>query len=299
MQDLPLAGIVPVVLVILIGLLLWAAGRQLLRTGFAAAGLLIGATLGWLIAEQLNIGVPAWAGALVLGIALAAFAALTYRLAVAGALAIVLAVASPMAVIAISDMQGVLAPDNGEAHDILGDSPHDDTEHEVNGPPSRTIGDEIDRWLNDRLREQLPPGMPYQDQSSEELAQQFGVSPEISQHVEQVKSIAERILSGLRSAWQQTPENLRPMLIAAAVIGALLGLLIGALVPAMSAIVVTSFGGGMLWLTGVSILAERFVEGAFLPSTSKGWMVLWLVISVLGLVIQWIFRPKRADNSQR
>lgn len=296
MQELPLAGMVPVALAAIIGLLLWAAGRRLLRTGFAAAGFVLGGAIGWILADHINVGVPSWVAGLAAAIIVASVAALTYRLAVAAALAIVLAVASPMAVIAVHELQDDAPATAQTQPEDTEQAPADTAEPDDSNDDEEL--DEIDRWLNDRILEQLPGGGEgLEPQSTEQLTQQF--APEMSEHVDQVKSYAEKLVNAGKELWQSTPESIRPMLIAAMVIGALLGLLIGALVPGLSASVVTAFGGGMLWLSAVRIGAERFAEGAFMPETTRTWLVLWLVLSVIGLCIQWMFRTKQADNSQR
>lgn len=321
-QDVPLAGLVPVVLLIVVGLLMWAAGKRLLKPGFAAAGLLVGGALGWLIGESINIGIPGWVAALILGVVFAAVAALTYRLAVAVALALVLGIASPLAVISINELQGAINIVERDAEQSESDAPlpPDDADNglpdwlpqppeQPNGDPQPTDGfeqdasqqriDEIEQWLSDRVRQQFP-GVPLQPgQSPEELAQQFGFNDEMAEHFDQVKDFAGAIIDGIADVWNQTPEGLRPVIIAAAILGALLGLLVGALIPVFSASVVTAFGGSLLWLFGSGIVAERFADGAMLPSTGRAWLVLWIVVSVIGLCIQWMFRPRVADKSER
>lgn len=289
-QELPLAGLVPVALAVLVGLLLWAAGRRLVRPGFAAAGLLVGLAIGWIVGENINLGVPPVVPAVVAGVGLAAIAALTYRLAIAGALALVLGIGGPMAVVAVGEFQAA------DQSDSLGQEPKADSP--TDAPPGDDR-DAFDRWLNERAREHFPGGVPHQDMSTEELARQLGLGEHASQHVETVKSWAEAAYAAVRQVWDDTPQHLRPAILGAAATGALLGLLIGALLPGVSASVVTSFGGGLLWLTGARVLAEHLVDGAMMPATGRGWLVLWIAVSLMGLAIQWMFRPKRADKSVR
>lgn len=288
-QELPLAGLVPVALAVVVGLLLWGAGRRLIRPGFAAAGLLIGLALGWIIGENINLGVPAFVPALVAGVGLAAVAALTYRLAVAGALAIVLGVGGPMAVVAVGELQHKESSQTQEAVD----APADGALTDLGTPPAEE--DAFDRWLREKAREHLP-GLVAEDLTTEELAQQLGFSEHASQHMDTVKSWAQAVYAAAKQYWDDLPEHLRPAVLGAAGTGALAGLLIGALIPGLSASIVTAFGGGLLWLTGGRIIAEHLSGHAVLPATGRGWLVLWIAISLIGLVIQWIFRPKRADS---
>lgn len=296
-QELPLAALVPVALAVIVGLLLWAAGRRLLRPGFAAAGLLLGGAIGWIVGENVNMGVPAAIPAIVLGIVFAAVAALTYRLAVAVALGLVLGVGGPMAVVALGELQ----PSRTEretVEEFLPDEAGLPGETPESMPPPADDLDAFDRWLNARAREHFPGTLPGQPLTSEEIAHHLGLGDEVTQHVSTVKNWAEAAYAAVVQIWNDMPERLRPALLGAAATGAMLGLLIGALAPGLSASVVTAFGGGLLWLTGVRILAEHLVDGALMPTTGSAWLILWVTISAIGLSIQWMFRPKRADKSE-
>ena len=85
---------------------------------------------------------------------------------------------------------------------------------------------------------------------------------------------------------------------AAEVDGRLAGVLVGTLAGALRAKVVTAFGGSLLWLScaGVLVAATDLPEGPWLPATPVAWLALWVITAVIGLAIQWTFRPKRADK---
>ena len=112
------------------------------------------------------------------------------------------------------------------------------------------------------------------------------------------KQDAEQIVGAGRSWWERTPEKLRPVVIGAAVTGGLAGLLIGTLAPTLTAVLVTGFGGSLVWLGGLRGLLARAGESveAWLPATTAQIMLAWLVISIIGMAIQWTIRPKTADK---
>ena len=84
----------------------------------------------------------------------------------------------------------------------------------------------------------------------------------------------------------------------AAIVGAFTGLLIGSVASKTSVSVVTSFGGSLLWIMATLALV-RDVGLAADPTAVFGpplWMGLWTSVAIIGLAIQWTFRPRRADT---
>jgi hypothetical protein len=79
----------------------------------------------------------------------------------------------------------------------------------------------------------------------------------------------------------------------------LLGLVVGAVASTLSAAAITAVGGSLLWLCGVQVLAIRIgvPEGPWLPSSGSAWLIVWLITSILGVVIQWTFRKRPADKA--
>jgi len=325
LQDIPLAGMVPLILLMLVGLMLWAAGSRVFRAGFAAAGFLLGGGIGWLIGGGFNLGVPVWIVAITGAVLVACLAALTYRLAIAGALAIVLGVASPLAVLTVNEWQGPPAADEESATAPADTSQSDETEpdenasdHAADEDASGQAMDEIDRWLRERfgeeIRKRLPSDIAEQlrgQELNEELADQLEqhlddpdddqwtiLNGEFDEQIQAVRTMAARIAQALRDAWQEAPESLRPVLVGAAVVGALLGVLIGALVPTFSTTVVTAFLGSLLWLTSLRVVAEKLGVAAvvWMPASSTAWLSMWIIIALVGLAIQWTFLSRKADK---
>lgn len=304
LQDLPLISLIPIGLLVVVGLLLWGAGRRVLRTGFAAVGLLVGGGIGWLLGDSFNLGVPAWVAAIIAGMALACIAVLLYRFAVAGALACVLAVAAPLAVVAVTELNPHVElrapdtddPDGGEAAPL--------------GGPTERKPDEFDKWLDperwikDQIKDQLPgqlgaDGELIQPLTPREIGERFGMTDEMGEQIDRLESYARRLLDSFTAAWAQTAPAIRPYLIASAIGGALLGVLIGALAPGFSAAIVTAFGGSLLWLGGSRLIVESlgYTEASWMPARGMSWLTIWVVASLVGFAIQWTFHPRKADKS--
>ena len=280
MRQLPWADLSPVLGLGVIGLGLWLAGRRFLRAGLVLIGLLLGGVIGWLVAEVAGMAISPWIFVGVGAVLLACFAALMFRFAVAGTLAIVLALAAPTVVWTVGEWQG-----------LTDSSPID-----LATADDADTQDDAD-WLEE------PPAEGADDvagMGGADLAAEFIDVPEEAQkHIATLRGYSEWAIKKADALWDQTPENLRPEMVGAAIVGLLVGFLVGTIVPKLSASVVTSFGGALLILFSVRIIAERLGidNGWWMPAKATQWLVVWLITSFIGTAIQWTFRPKPADNS--
>ncbi len=284
-QDLPTLGMIPVGLLVVVGLVLWSAGRRVLRAGFAAVGLIIGGVAGWVLGDSLNLAVSPWVVMALLALVMACVGALVFRLAVASMLAIVCGVAAPLAVITIAELQ--------EGDGSSASSPEIAPEE-----PSAT--DEASGWLEDHnFGEDIDIPADALDAGTEIVGQQFDISEGAMETIGEARSYGERLWEAARAHWNRTPEGLRPTIIATAVAGLLAGVLFGTLAPSLGASLVSSFGGSLIWLSGIRVLAGQMGDSiaGWMPSSATSSLAAWLIISITGVVIQWIFRPKQADKN--
>jgi len=288
-QELPHAGAIPLALLVILGLMLWAAGSRVMRAGFAALGLLLGGAAGWVAGVSLHLdGVPAWATAAVGGVLLACLAVLIFRVAIAGALGIVLAVASGAGVVTVHEIQQQRGEAPADAPQVIGES-----------DPAELPGiDEANRWL-------FPDIIPAEGEADappstiQRLGPAAGLSEATTDKLATAESYVERLLAAARAEWNATPEALRTLIIGAAIGGLLIGLLLGTLAPTASTTIVSAFGGSLLWLGGTRLLLLQASPetAALLPETASVTLLLWILIALGGVAIQWIFRPKEADKS--
>lgn len=290
LKDLPWSGLIPVSLIVIMGLLLWAAGRRVFRAGFAIVGLIVGSCVGLVVGESLGVGFPSWILALIAGVVLACIAALMYRLAVAGLMMMIFAIAAPMGVITSLELQARRAGvplKQGEVRnpavdpfaEWLGEPEHSEP-RDAASAATQSVGDSFNRGLErakDALGEQAREGLG--------VLQEYG----------------RRLVEALKTEWNRVPEKARPTLILSLVVGGVVGLLLGAIAPTFSAALVTALGGSLLWLTGARVLAVRFgvPEGPWLPRSGLAWMSVWLITTLLGLIIQWTTKQRPADKPDR
>ncbi len=284
--DLPIVSMVPIALGLVIGVVLWAAGQRILVAAFATVGFLVGAVIGWAVGGWIDLAGSTWIAAAIGAGVLACLAALAAKIVVAGALAIVFGIAGPLLVLAAAQLSGTT---------VDSDAPTTSEEAEV--APQEP--DELDRWvesLTNPFGEDSPidPVALAEDAVSESL----GLTEETEQKLQQIDDVIGNITEAIKTWWDETPPKVRPAMMASALVGMLAGVLLGTLAGAFSATVVTSFGGSLLWLSCARVLVTitDLPEGPWLPATPVAWLALWVITAVIGLAIQWTFRPKRADK---
>lgn len=305
--DLPLAGLIPVGLALIGGLLLWAAGRRILLGAFAAIGLVLGGTAGWMIGELMGLGMQIWIPTVVGGVVFACVAALASRLVVAVAFALTLGIAASLATMTLAQIGG--SSDDQPTQEQITDP------EGLAGPiPEIPLPEELAEWLDsidpDRSNqdppeaqpERAPPGLPLDlplDLASEALGDSLEIPAQAQRYVDHIQHIAGQLKDALKAKWATTPASARPTVIASALSGLLVGMLLGALARGFSAVVVTAFSGSLLWLSCAWTLASRagLSEASWMPESSGSWLGWWMVTAVIGLGIQWTLRRKRADKS--
>ena len=330
-SELPAGGMIPVGLALIAGLLLWAAGRRILRATFVATGFVLGCTVGWLVGELLGLGMTIVVPALVGGVVFACVAGLASRLVVAVALALTLGIAAPLATMSLAQLRGsdeaqlteeqIADPEGGSAEapgvhlpqevaewlekfdpDAVDTAPSGDPSAE-NPPPDSPPDSPADSptgfppdFLPD-LPLELPPELRL-DSAAESVSGALEIPEQARRYVDHIQEIAQQLRNAVKAKWDATPASARPSVVGSALGGLLVGMLLGALARAFSAVVVTAFSGSILWLSCAWTIAHQLgaPEGPWMPGSSASWITWWLITSVIGLAVQWTLRRKRADK---
>jgi len=298
MQDLTAAGIVPLAMLLLVGLVLWVAGRRVLRPAFATAGGIAGGAAAWMLAMSVDLGLNPWMVTAIGALILACIGALVYRFAVAAVLMAVCALAGPSTVMVAHEFRDGNAPGTPGAlatPTITADAtPGKDTGPTLDAASAWLFGDQDKE--GDGSSAASGPAPPSLQESV--LTHQLGLSDEATEVIHTARGRAEEFVVAVTDWWSRVPQQLRPLIIGAALTGALLGLLCGTLAPNGSAALVTSCGGSLLWLGSLRVLLGQLGEPVeqFLPATATSGLAVWLAVSMLGMAIQWTKRPKPADT---
>ena len=284
--DAPTASLIPVGLLFVCGLVLWMAGRRVVRPGFAAIGIILGGALGFGVGNAGDLGVDPWVAAGTGAVVMGLIAALAYRFALAAVIGLLFAALAPLSVRTAADFgafdfatpegQQPLFVEAQELQEGLGEGDASATE--------AGLSPELTEWL-----EGVFTVDPAVDLDPQDLP---GPLPTLVALVGEAGRLA-------RSAWEQSPAALRGSLLAAAVIGAMLGFVVGTAAPVFSASAVSALGGSAICLASAWIMATRLGKGdvGWMPHSATVWTAVWLITATVGTGIQWTFRSKRADNS--
>jgi hypothetical protein len=286
-QQMPLAGLVPAAMLLLAGMVLWMAGRTILRGAFILMGLLLGALVGLLLDDSWQTGMPGWVMPALAGVSLAVLAGLTYRLAAAAMMAIVLGLACPLAVVAVNQWQ----VERGRGISADGD------EHiEVTSSISSAIAEHQAEL--DKASAGLQNIRDRASQTIVDAAAKRGLEEQATAGIERVRSFGSAVAQAIKQRWSETPKRLRPMLMLSALVGALTGLIIGLVARRFSDCAVTAMLGAAIWLAAANVIALRsgLPDGPWMPKSFIVWMGLWLIVAIIGLSIQWARRPSPADK---
>ncbi len=280
-HSMPDTSLIAVSALVIVGLLLWAAGKKLLRFGFAILGIIVGGAIGWIIGESLHLGIWTWATTIVGAVVLACIMAIAYRLAIAGAMAMIFAVASPMGVISFAEWQ---ARSEGK------------TLQDIEAPNSTLIKPETQEKIDEAAKSAATAVNEQLDRAKTALSESLGGKAD--EQIAELSAFTARIRDAVRQKWDSTPEALRPTLTVSMIAGAVFGLILGGVAPTLSAVAITALGGSLLWLCGLQIIAVRYgiAERIWIPTTGTSWLTLWLITSFVGVVIQWTFRKRAADK---
>jgi hypothetical protein len=307
-QDTPALALLPAILLITAGLVLWIAGSRIVKAALAMLGGLLGVGLGMVLSEAMTgwlpePGVPAWAAAGTLGLLLALVGALVSRLAIGLALALVGATAAPATVLAVHAWTGPAPAGSAETAVVAGGPETALLEADPDEPERDPISDWLfpdrdDEPAADEPAAEDEPAGTATDPLIDHLGEELGLGPDTARVVQEARGRAEQASARIGEMWSETPEQIRPVMIGSSIVGFLVGLAVAALAQALSAMLVTASLGSFVALSGFSLLLTRLgvVEDAALAGSIEWFLVLWLIISLIGLSIQWMFRPKRADK---
>ena len=288
-QNMPLAGIVPAFALLIAGLVLWLAGKRVLRGAFILMGLLIGAMIGLLIDIDGQSGMPGWVLPTLCGVGMSMFAAFTYRLAAAVMMAIVLGLACSLSVIAVNEFQ--VQRGSGLSAD---------------GDAMINVDDSISAWIEEHddptAREQAKAAL--QDAREQvttrldDLASKYGLQNETAAGIEHARSVGHAVAESIRQRWASTPKRLKPMVSLSAIVGALTGLIIGLIMRRFSDCAVTAMVGAAVWLSALHVIAIRLgaPDGPWFPRSTLVWLGVWLAVAVIGLTVQWTRKQSHADK---
>jgi len=303
---------------VLIGIMLWAFGRRILRPGFVLVGAILGAASGYVLAVGLDLPVPDWAPALIGAALLGLFAWIAYRPAMGVFLAVLLGVACPLGVIGWAEYRGAIDIRAAAASD-------DDPRADERATPEEILGDlrdgfdllretdnaleDLRRDIEERLRQRRIDDSPSDDLDADDLdAGETGTDAAESNAgyvpaawIEKYSEVVAHLRGEFLRQWEAAPPGVRRSIVLSAACGAIFGLLLGLSLPAIGAAVATAAAGAALALFSAWALVSGLGlgEGPWIPGSTGAWIITWGALTAAGMAIQWTFRPRTADSSSR
>ncbi len=267
-------------------------GGKSLRIGFGLLGMLVGAMVGLIVPAMIGYDTPA----LIVAVTGAALGLMI------GLVALRFTVAWTMAV-----LLGVLG--------LIGTAAYFEVNPDFAAPSEVEVAEDgtLPEWIYreyERLRRQAESRLPGEaDQMIPTIPEgAFPDDPEARERYEQrleaaregarkLNELVQAVRERLRPTWEQLTTREKGTIIAVALAGNLLGFGIGMLATKKSAILITAFAGPLIWVPAAIWLGAAFgLPGLdHLPTKPWVWGVVWIGLSVLGLVIQWR-RPKQTTD---
>jgi len=281
-QQLGLSTHTVMGLVFVGGLLLWLFGGKSLRIGFGLLGLLVGAQVGLLAPAIIGFDTSAAIAAITGGALGLLIGLVAFKFTVAWTLAVLLGVLGLLGSAAYFEVR----PDfSAQSEEVSAE---------------RSAYDELYKDI-ETLRDQAMGRLPGEQGFLPGLADgAFADDPEARElnrrrleaaedGARQLSELFEAIRERLRPTWEQLPSRERIGIIAIALAGNVIGFSLGMIATKKSAMLITAFVGPLIWVpAGIWLAAALGAPGLeHLPTLPLVWALVWIVLSVLGLLIQW------------
>ncbi|MEL7472822.1 MAG: hypothetical protein AAGK04_05835 [Planctomycetota bacterium] len=270
-QDWPLETIAIPGVVLIAGVVLWAAGSKLIRPVFAVLGLALGAGVGYLtlplLGWQTLFGLDSpIAGLIVGGVVGLTLALLLYRLTMGIAAGTALAFAAALAA-------GVYLNANPTP------------------VPERPLAEAVP------LDELTMDGIPVNPDEPTGAVQSF--QPRLPEgSYEQARAVGEQFAAWGQDIWRDLAFQDRVILLGATLGALTLGLAFGLAAPKKASILISAPFGATVWLTATLWLLWALFElnvGERVGANPSISLITWVVVSLLGVVVQ-LGGAKRSDR---
>ncbi|MHC4977384.1 MAG: hypothetical protein ACYTF7_12410 [Planctomycetota bacterium] len=262
------------------GFIMWCAGRRFVRPLYALAFALLGGTLGFTGPATIGLEIDPSIGMLVGGVLGAILGVVMYRFTMASTLGIVGGVAAPMLAVAALNF----SQDPGLSTGTL---------------------DQADLLLQDTIQGTQQGDVAASNTTLDLLSQEAGeailgeITTAAMSAAEQVRSMVIEMLEGGQDWFASLPGDQQVLMIGVTLVGAAVGFLLGFSFPGRVSAVGTAFVGAAIWLPALVWLIRLI--GVEVSTTSQwsplSWLVIWVTVSVAGVLLQWTSPKPRADDA--
>lgn len=292
-QQLGLSTHAIMAVVLIGGLLLWIFGGKSLKAGFGLLGMLVGAQLGLFAPAAIGYDTPPVIVAITGGALGLLLGMVAFRMTVAWTMAVLLGVLGLIGSAAYFEVR----PQWNEPTQVAVDPERVPTAEERITEEMRRILEDYRRRLPSLpMQDGLVPTEPQPDTPEDDPEARERYERRIAAAQEGARQLSEVLLGireQLRPTWEQLETREKTTIIAIALLGNVVGFSIGLLATKKSAMLITAFAGPLIWVPSAIWLAAALdLPGlSHLPSDPLVWALVWFVLSVVGIAIQWR-RPK-------
>ncbi len=335
MQDLPLQVHMAAALGVLIGIVLWLAGRSVIKPIFALVGFGVGGAMGYALvpltgvieifsipSPYIGLGAGGLFG-LVLAVTLFRIVIATSSACVLGALAALSTVAylqvaplespdstspasgEPIAMMPALELSEQFLPGVVRTSSLLLPAAQTQPAPEE-APPEKPENtpespSESDPPTDQELPSQFQPGDPDQNVDKPGDKPKPDAGPGVTQRVQ---AFGKALGDEIQNAWDRQPPIHRLTIGGATLAGLALGLLMGIIMPERASAGVTALAGSGIMLPNTIWLSYRYNMpwNKYLEQDVLVWLIIWLSLASLGLIIQivTISKPKKkpSENSE-
>lgn len=295
LPDLPWAAYLIPLGVLVAGLVLWAAGRKVLKPITVAVFGLVGATIGYVIIGPMPAAAnlaPLWVWTLGLTAVGLIVGSLLFRFAMGLGLGLTLAC---VGVLVAAIVPG--PPENLPPKDPVAAALSTNT-HAIDRLRAEGLA------LRDRLRARLneaqlalaapgaakPDGRPADGSVWTPAAPSDPAREFVNDAQQKASAFASALWEEGKGAWNMRSPTQRLAMMIAAGVGFILGTWLGVGVPKWAAGAVTALAGAALWLSaGAWLVTSAGLPGAERVEafTAGQWLVIWGVVALIGVGVQW------------
>lgn len=280
-RELPLVGLVPAIVALVTGLLLWWHGERFLRFALMVLGIVVGVPVGLALGAAFAPTLPPLAAAIVGAVALVILAAIGLKFAVAGGLAFLLGIASVLGTI-LAIERGMVKLDETPAAE----------------PQARFIDEP---WSS---------GIALAHWQSDEASEASALEGEAADEVDSIEADSKGPLDHLRDSmtkaqewtqerWDRLPPQGRTLAAAAGLVGAVIGFGVGLVFRRGAMQLVTALLGSMLILAGATAILGRSMPDWTAASLPGGpWLAMWGALAVTGGILQAKRAKRKAADEE-
>jgi|GEM_PF-1153194 len=322
LADLPLGVHAVVGGALIAGLVLWSSGRSVLKPVMVFVAAVGGGLAGFLALPNLlpNAGVTPWFGAvggavigllaglllyrLVLMLAFGVSMSVAFGLIAAAGISLATGGGGTVAVALVISPPTLLVVQPTESPAAQTSAAALAAAQPPAAAPSTTAALEA-QWADGPAGEQDGPDQPSSvvpaSDPTDGLPNLHQLTANPLDAAARAREFVEAVRARAETSWRALSAMQQLIIGASGLVGLILGGLVGLTLPQWAAGALTAFVGAAVWLPAATWMLHAFQlpVGAALELPAAGWLVVWGVVSVMGVAVQWAGLMRAKGNKRK